>query len=1203
MHLSSLTLVGFKSFPQKTQISFEPGITAVVGPNGCGKSNLCDAIRWVLGEQGYRSLRAERMEDIIFNGNGSHLPLGMAEVSLTISAHQNELPTLFGEITVTRRLFRSGESEYLLNGSPCLLRDILNLFLDSGLGNIPYALIEQGSLSSIIDCKPGERRAMIDEAAGIMKYRVRRRAANAKLEAAEQNLLRLEDIIREVRQQRDSLHRQAKKAKEYEEVRQKIEYLDGYLKWIQYREAQAETRRLAHRLEKKQEEALSLTIQIDQGNSQLEKERLHLLKLDSSLEETRASQYRLQAEVEKTSVQLEMMRQESRDATAAGEKLQAEIETGRSEIDQLQSGYAREKREGGTIERRLESILQRRKELQEKERSISQQLAQLTEALEEKRRDAIQAAAACSNLRNQRVSLENQKQRLAQQKDRLLAQLETTSSEKADLHDQEKRLLARLRDLVFRYGEWESKRAGVASAMASAKQEEGETDLDLSRLQRQVDESSSRLASLEDLQRSHEGYGEGARFLLEAQDPQDPECHGLPLPLIDLLQVTSGFEKAIESLLDSELQGLVVEDLEEIRSHLRRLKAAGKGGATFLPLSLSCHSGSSEMEEEISRTASSLPGILRRAIDLIRCEPRYEGLMKRLFWDRWVAEDLETALRNFQEHQRPSATATLMGEVVTSRGTVRLPATSSGLLVRRKEIEDLTQRLRGAEEELQRAQCRKEALGKELRGLEDESSALEKEGHSLQIEQVASEKDRDQLRIDLDKLGRREEYLGIEIRTAEEEIAQLEADSLANTEEERTCDGLRQAAEGGIREFQAALETLRTEHQEIVAEMVANQRELDSEEEKRGQSQMQIARLEEQIRAQTRRITEMERECLQIQQRRLRTQEMLQEKESPLSDLRRQEAGVEASLKETANRREEQLARVGKAEEELRQLKRQVSEMDETIHDLKIQKAQIDQSLHHLLQALSSETPADSLSMEDRYLEESMETSVAQEELLKDKEKCRRLEPVNMAALRDYEDLSKRYAFLGSQSEDLCRSVASLRQTIAEINKTTQRLFREAFQSINRNFQEHCTKLFGGGTAEIRLRGSEDGGEEELGVDIMVSPPGKHLAHLDLFSGGEKAMAGLSFLMALFQYRPAPFCFLDEVDAPLDDANLGRFLSLLKGFSQRHQFILVTHNKKSMEAANSLYGVTMEEPGISKLVSVKFNGSASSTGLGEGNGH
>ena len=1190
MYLSRLRLMGFKSFYQETDISFEPGITSVVGPNGCGKSNVCDAIRWVLGEQGHRSLRAERMEDIIFNGNGAYPPLGMAEVSLTIAAHEGQLPTEFSEITVSRRLFRSGESEYFLNGAPCLLRDILNLFLDSGLGNTPYALIEQGALASVIEIKPGERKAMIEEAAGIMKYKLRKRAAVAKLGAAEENLSRLGDIINEVEQQRNSLNRQAKRAREYEELREGIEYLEGYLRFENYQRTEAEAGEVSLGLRDKSDEKASLAAQVLQVDGQRELERIDLLKLDGLLQETQNSLYRLKGEIEKVSGQFEMLVQEGGELREAEEKIHAELGTASSQIEQLQKVLAEERKRGEVLGERMDSLSLKRKELQEKKETLSQELDRLSRLLEEKRREAFQAAALCSGFRNQCLALENQDRKLIQQAEKLKSQNESLSSEIAHLREKDTSVEAEMRGWASRCSEWESKRAEIATSLASTTKEQEDVDLALTRWQRQVGEYSSRLESYEDLQRSYLGYGAGAQFLLQQRNASEPLETGSIRTLTEIVETTAGCEKAIEALLGAELQGLVMDSLEEARRAIQELESRKEGGATFLPLSFP--SASEERKVSYARSEDFPPssGIIGRAIDLIVCEPRYEGLVRQLLSDDLVVEDLKTALEVFGRYEGVRAVATLRGEVVTPRGSIRLPSHSSfGLLVRQREIKDLRGRVRLAREELKQVQTRREVLGQLQREIKATAETLEKEGQSLQIERVTLEKDRRQLGVDLEKIGQQEEINAIELRATEEEIAQVREELSASSREQKEQEQRQTICEREIGRLQNSVEALRTQHQQLLKQDASGEEELRSQEEERREKATQIARKEEQVNSFLQRKEQLQRELVAVQQRRSAMETSSGEKERILSELGAQEAEINKSLAEIANQRSAVSLRLSQSEEKVARLRRQISEVEGSLGELQIRKAQIEQSLHYLRQGLSGSEPSEFAQRQARYQEEKMQTSVAQDELLRHQERCRRLEPVNMAALADYEALSKRFLFLNSQAHDLRSSVSSLRQAISEINKTTQRLFGEAFRSINQYFEEYCGRLFGGGTAEIRLQRSEEEGEEQLGVEMMVSPPGKHLSHLDLFSGGEKALAALAFLLALFKYRPTPFCLLDEVDAPLDDANIERFVSLIKEFSQEYQFILITHNKKTMEAADSLYGITMEEPGISKVMSVRFD--------------
>ncbi len=1191
MHLSRLKLVGFKSFHQETDITFDPGITAIVGPNGCGKSNICDAIRWVLGEQGYRSLRAERMEDVIFNGNGTHQPLGMAEVSLTLVAHEHQLPTEFSEIHIVRRFFRSGDSEYFLNGVPCLLRDILNLFLDSGLGNSPYALIEQGALASVIDSKPSERKFMIDEAAGIMKYKVRKKAAVTKLEAAEQNLLRLGDIISEVEQQRNSLSRQAKRAKEYEELRKRIEYLEGYLRIQDYHRAEGEAHKVDLHLQEKRKERSSLVVKIHQQESRIESERLQLVNLEGIQREIQESSYRLQGEVEKVSAQFEMLAQEERESAQMGDRTREELLSCAGQLERLEVELGAERGKGELLQETIDRLSQKREELRKQGDDFFSEMSRLGEFSEEKRREAIVAAANSSHMRNQQAALENQNRRLSQQAERLKLQQESHAAEMAEIG--EKRLQAESRSKILsnREAEWKSQSREVEVALASAMKEDSDLLSFLTRVQGEVEEFSGRLRYCEDLQNSYLGYGEGAKFLLQSRNSPLHTGTQLFVALTELIEPNPGCEKAIEALLGSEVQGLVLAEVEEIRQLMREPEILKKGGAIFLPAFLPSSLDPSHSVIGPSDFLPPSPGIVGQALDEIRYEPSYEGLMRRLFSDCLIVQDIEVALEVFAKSVRPRSIATLKGEAITRQGAIRLPsASSSGLLVRKGEIKELNGKLQDAKREFSEIQARKEDSEEVLRGLRERSASLEKEEQTLKFERITLEKDQGQLQTDWERVRQIEGVIRLEMRNLEEEVAQSTTDLSAIEQERKEQEDRQGSCEEEVRKFQGSIETLKVQRKQILEEFSALEDQLHSLEEEQRKKEMQVARMEEQLSSLLQREGELREGLREIQERGVKAKASLEEKERVLSEVRVKGAETSASLREIEKQREEASKRVSTCEGDLNGLRQMISTVDSALGDLQIKKAQIDQTLHHMRQDLTASHFSDFAEVQASYERENMETSAAQEELTRHQDRCRKLEPVNMAALADYEALSKRFQFLNSQADDLRNSVSSLRQAISEINKTTQKLFGEAFRSIDQYFGEYCVRLFGGGSAQIRLQGSKETGEEEVGVELLVSPPGKHLGHLDLLSGGEKALTGLAFLMALFRYRPAPFCFLDEVDAPLDDANVGRYLSLLKEFSPHHQFIVITHNKKTMEAADGLYGVTMEQPGISKVVSVKLDG-------------
>lgn len=1188
MHLSELRLIGFKSFPRETRILFQPGITAIVGPNGCGKSNISDAIRWVLGEQGHRILRADRMEDIIFNGNGTFQPLGMAEVSLTITGLEGELPTEFAELNITRRLFRSGESQYLLNGAPCLLRDISSLFLDSGLGNIPYALIEQGLVSSLIDSKPTEKKAMIEEAAGVMRYKARRKAALTKLESAEQNLLRLQDVLQEVAQQRSSLGLQAKKAREYEELRRRMEDLQTYLRLLQIEHAEAEMNGLDKDMKEKIEARRELLSRMRERQDDLEREQAYLLKREDSFREVQRSLYQTRGEMQRLQAEIEGLRKEEFALQRREEKGGCELSSIERLIEQTREDLAEEEERLKETIKKIEELSTTRQQIRREAESLSARISKLERTREEQRREALQAAAQAASNRTQKAGLEVQKAKILQYLDRIKAQEEAARLEIEQMEKKRSHLQYRSKEWERSLKQFQARGKRLETDQSSLQEEEKRLDSAMLELQGQIMEGASRLKAYQEQERTHSGLEEGSRFLLEAATSSSPGRNREKVfqSLSQVLEAAPGCERAIEALLGPDLQGILIEDLEEARSLIDALKSQGKGGATLLPLSFP----SSLSPREGAEPLPPLPGAVGWAIELVQFQPQLEALMRRLLERCLVVQDEEVALKVAELEPGLRFVSTLQGEVITPAGAIRLPApASSGPLSRKAEMRELARKLDLYQQEMQERQAQREILKEKRKAIEEEAEALQQLERQLHAERISMDNEERQMTADWERIRQQEDYLRSERRQAEEEYARLEVEIQALEQEEGRNDSQKAECEQKIREVQRLLDLEATQFRQVSERegMLAHQtRQLEEE---KGRKEVQIARMEEQLHSQSRRREELEKELVDLRQERLQIRSSLEEKEELLVELRQQEEGQEKELAELEKGRKEAHLRQDRIQEELNSLRMEIAELESALSALRIEKAHLEQKAIYLRQGLSLSGPVAPDELLRRWEEEMGDPGRAEQELSRIEQRIRRLEPVNLAALRDYESLSRRYSFLSAQADDLRRSVISLRQTIQEIDKTSENLFQEAFRAINLNFAEHCAVLFGGGSGEIRLQREEEGLEGEMGVQIMVSPPGKRLANLSLLSGGEKALAGIAFLMALFRYRPSPFCLLDEADAPLDDASVDRFLSLLKLFSPSHQFILITHNKRTMEAAHCLYGVTMEEPGVSKVVSVRFD--------------
>jgi chromosome segregation protein len=1230
--LKKVEILGFKSFADRTRLEFADGIVAVVGPNGCGKSNLSDAISWVLGEQSARSLRGERMADVIFNGTSARLATGMAEVSLTLvdpesidvdgggteespeaniidaapaegaaesggsngngAADAENRPHLqhrAGEITVTRRLFRSGESEYLINDEICRLRDIQDLFMGTGLGPESYAIIEQGRIGQILSSKPSDRRLIIEEAAGVSKFKTRKRLAEAKLESSRQNLSRITDILEEVTKQVGSLKRQASKARRYRELHDELR---GRLKTVltsRLRILDSECQRLRNEL------ASAQTVVAEAAQKLEEQEREQKAAIgrheetEARLTELREGMAQRDLERERLLSRIEQMRQqaatlETRTAEAAAESDQITGQLASLELETAEA--ARQRDQLGEQLAAAQATLRKTSAQQEE---LGAELSEAEKAIEAGRQELLAAVSQAAELRNQLVqaeetglALERQASRLGaertgveQEHARLTAELETFGSEQT----RDQSVLAELT------GSFSEK----TTALDTARFEEVTRRSEVEDLRQELSRVGARRQALEESLARHAYSTETVRHLLSSDIPVNGHRFR-PLGLLaDFVEVTPGYEEVVEEFLKGELDCVVVEQHEEARSGISLLRSEGTGRSTFFVTHARANGHSNgHADSEIRRA----PGVLAAVQDLVRFEERL-GLNGDValpaLANAYVVDNASTAERMVATYPEGHF-LTATGEHYYHRLVSGGKGESAGPLALRRDFRDLEKRtgdlentLRSAEAALAEMVGRVARLEEELRGLAGAKLEAEKKAvlanEKLRQTRDGCERAAERLRIlreessalESERAGvlSRQATLRAQLEAVAAERAQREAELVAMTQKARdwrvSLDQLGQE----LVEARAQSSTLEERNHSIEAEcarLAARREELGA----------RLLRLEEQRGAW---VEEQQQLALQGEASRTHLGELEVEQQTA----RQEFVGLEEEARTVRARRDELSQLIDAARLELDALREKRSEAEVSLARLESDYA------HHVNQCredLSAEPDALLAELDPERALEGELLVTAEEQIREMKKRIENLGPVNMMALEELQEAEERFTFLETQRQDLLASIQDTAQAIREIDEVSRRQFLEAFKTINANFAESFRTLFGGGAGEMRLN---DPADPDSGIDIAAQPPGKRLQNVLLLSGGEKALAALALLIALFRYTPSPFCILDEVDAPLDESNIDRFTRMIQHMSRHTQFILITHNKRTMEIAQVLYGVTMQEPGVSKLVSVRFD--------------
>jgi chromosome segregation protein len=1239
MRLQRLEIAGFKSFPDRSELTFDDGVTAIVGPNGCGKSNVVDALTWVLGEQSAKSLRGDRMEDVIFGGSDARKPTGAAEVRLRLGGvaarvpggmsrgatmfmpqgpalsvpvvFEEDPPLIVRDVEVMRRLYRSGESEYLIDGETCRLRDVQDLLMDAGLGIKAYAIIEQGKIGQILSARPTDRRQLIEEAAGVTKYKSRRRAAELKLEAARQNLTRVDDIVFEVEKQRGTLKRQAAKARRYRRLREELRRWEK----VQFAERsrilgdaiEAARTKLADARAREAAAAAHLA----GVEASLERLRLELTEADGRTTAAREAAHARELEIGRLQQQITFDKQQVESLGAAAADIETEVRAldARREPARVALDARSEAARRATTEREaaFETLrgeeaayadLQRHIEgLEADVEAARSELCAAVNAATALRHAMEHAAAARTRMVEQIGKLEVENQDLRVEVDRAAQDRETADAS-----------MRRAREAMEAL---RVDRAAKESALAGDRADRDGREREFRARERDLAGVIARLESLEELDAARAEYGDGARLVL-AESQGDVAQMG---SVADYLDVDRGHERAVEACLGELLQHVVVQTHEQAAAGLRFAQTQNAGRVGFLIAGTPAPSGA---------LAAPTPGVTSLA-EVVRVSGPAAEVIRAAIADVWIAGSYESA--RIAAALTAAPVATLEGEVFRGPHVVEggARAGARGILTTKREIKELRERADVERTAVER--LRGEIFSMDLTVTELESAivSLQWEMHGQEKAVVGFELQVSNAGDAVERINRKQDQIAIERRSAEEELRAQEArqhearESIARIEsEQRTADDLLNAAQRSLFEAREAMQAQARRTSEAKASHAALV-------ERAGAVVIEVQRLEEAAHELEARVSTRQDDLRRTESRRAALLASIASSESRLDE------GLRAfdELRERVRSADEasQTLRVGFDEHEggIREARRSLESVRAEAAQLEVTRATAEADLTHLasscveavqasLDEVALEVAAlerdgllespravddapDAAEVEDDAVAAPVEAAgpapsagraMTPDEMVADlRAKIDRMGPVNMMAIDQFDDLESRHTFLSAQRKDLVDSIAATGEAIRKIDKTTRERFREAFTIINQNFEQTFTTLFGGGRAGLVLLDESD--QLESGIDIIAQPPGKRLQSVQLLSGGEKALTAMALMFAIFKYRPSPFCLLDEIDAPLDDANIGRFVEMLQGMQEHTQFILITHNRKTMEIADRLYGVTMEEPGVSKLISVQLN--------------
>jgi chromosome segregation protein len=1188
MQLKTLEMIGFKSFSDKTVIAFQPGITAVVGPNGCGKSNISDAIRWVLGEQSAKHLRGDKMEDVIFNGSESRKPLGMAEVTLRLTNVNGTFASSeFGhyqEIEITRRLYRSGESEYLINRIPCRLKDIRDLMMDAGVGAKIHAIIEQDKVDQILSSKPQDRRFLFEEVAGVMKYKARRQEALSKLESTNQNLLRVNDIIIEVKRQVNSLDRQARKAERYQKLRAEMKDLDFRLASVDYSSLGAEWTESSEEFKKLENEVTGLHAALGRIEATIEETRADTLSAEHELgtlqhriHETETALSRAEHQVEMSKSQItSLVEQRGRDV--------ADSEYLKQETTRVAAQKARYEEESGvlavSIDEKNAVLSNMTSDLEALTRSLQEQEL----LLEETRAGILNAMTGSATEKSRIVNLESRITHLDEQDVRDL-------SEKNDLEQRLAELATRLaekereiEELSGRKNAAMEERTDVASRLEQAIAKKKSLEAGLNESKNRLAGQSARLRSLLELEQSLEGYQKGVRTVMSARKEASSAeslgtIHGL---VADMIETEPKYEVAIEAVLGDRLQYVVVDSQTDSLKAIDYLKAKSGGRGTFLPKK------TREVKSEPFKK-NGHAGVIGSALNVVSYKDTYSSVAQYLLGDVVVVDNMDTALYLWQKDGFDKTVVTLAGEIVDPWGAVTggaVDATGSGMLTKRREIKDI-------EHELSELRAHIAVLEAELISVEASIASntrteaeLSRQIHRMELELVNNEKDLTSVRDDIGRATERTRTLDTEAAGRAALRQELHTGIEQSTALLRDLEAGHSNAQSNIEAIQVELSHKKEGLDAARSAITELKMELTAHQEKQSAAARTIATLVQTEAEMTERLIKREAEITGIAAK-------LIELESTISNAETEIKGhievLEAERQVLVSKQESHAAKIQAlraAEEQAREVRHDIEAAQKRLSANEVKRTELRMRIEHLKDTIwnSYHTELEVVVQELGQFEIDLEESKTKVEDLR--LKIDQMGPINVDALQEYNELKDRYDILSAQQNDINESITNLKSTIAKLDGETRELFSEAFNAIQEKFKEVFALLFEGGRAELVLL--DESNILESGIEIIAQPRGKKFQSITLLSGGERALTAIALLFAAFLVKPSPFCMLDEVDAPLDEANVTRFTRLIREMSSRSQFITITHNKRTMEMADALYGITMEEPGCSRVVSVKL---------------
>ena len=1180
MYLKRLELQGFKSFADKTILEFMPGITTVIGPNGSGKSNISDAIRWVLGEQSIKSLRGAKSEDIIFAGTQNRKSLGFAEASLVFDNNDGKLPIEYAEVTVTRRIYRTGETGYFINKTPCRLKDILELFMDTGIGKDGYSIIGQGKIDEILSNKSEDRRHIFEEAAGIVKYRSRKEDSEKKLERAKLNLLRINDILAEIENNIEPLKIQSEKAKKFLSLREELKGIEVGLFLYNidlYKE----------RLEKitADEEIMNATYESEENSQKLKNEEKNNLKL----------------EINNLIEEIEKMQNIGFESTNQIEKINSNINVSEERINNIKENNIRYETEINELNEKINELKEEEKQKIAKKENLYNNKEKFEKELKEKEEEL---SKLTTKLSSKQLEIENKKRIIEENTDNKYEMQNEINTQDVKVDSIIKNVKSKTEELDLTISELdqsrlkkseieqnfldiENKRNKIKNDLSEIENKKIEADnkiktyeLQINQLGQEIRIKESRLKFLEETEKEKEGYTKSVKSLLKSAEVNEELKKGLHDVVANLINVKKEYEIAIEMALGASLQNVVTETEQDAKRLIEYLRNNNLGRVTFLPIS-------AVNGKKLEKAHLNIKGVIGIASDLVEYNNKYDGIFKNLLGRTVIVEDMEAGVAVAKKNSYSFRIVTLKGDIINSSGAMTggsVQAKTVNILGRSREIEALKEELKSLDIKIKNKEEEKEKYIESIEDLLETIESLESNLQEIDIE-YATQKQKVELIVEnVDKLVSRMDKTKQEIENLNKQKTEIIEhkkqliENLENLEEEIQKLNLE------VEEFVRVNKDDQTYIDNLNMDITNLKISVSSFEE----SEMSIDEITERIKIDIKNNTlSLESKKDQIEknkQEEVSLKAKIDELQNDIVKIKENVKNSGSKIEELKNNKNEKNTYLEKIEKEIEEQFTRLQDIKEQLVKIDIKKNKTSQDLEDVVNKLWEEyelTPNNA----DRFTK-TTDQAKTQKEVNYLRTQIRDLGSINIDSIKEYQTLKERYDFMCEQRLDLENSMSKLKNVISEMINIMKTQFKDKFKLINKNFNEVFTELFGGGKAELILENEED--VLNCGIDIRVQPPGKKLQNMTLLSGGEKAFTAIAILFAILKINPAPFCVLDEIEAALDDVNVNRYAEYLKKFSQYTQFLVITHRKGTMEAADTVYGITMEENGISKLLSMKL---------------